>query len=590
MLSNAVDVDRFTPGRGAAAGRAGACCWAVTSTSRTSSSSACARSRVAARRASRGAAARHRQARRRPRAAGRRARPERRGRARRPVRAARRARAPAPRARLPAPQGQRSVSERRDRGDGVRRCRSSTRQAVAPSSSSGTRPASACRTPRAGSVSSRLPPRRSPTASSGCWPTCRATARPPGGAPWSASRSSLARPPRRAVRAARLVVGRHGRRRLPGGRRDSRRCGRAAWRDETRARLASRRSSDAAAPPRGRTSIRRQTALRIAVPREDVADAGAVAAADCPLGPPRRGDAPVQDHERRVVLDTRAAGAARARGARSPRPSARASRSRARAPRRIRRRARPAGGAGRSVCEMARFQSVSRPSVQRAVGQRPDGNPRGSAACPLMPSSSGRAASWRCDALEQVVGVDAVVVRKRDDVRPAGGATRRCGRARGPGAERRRTDLDARVARERVGDAVVVVLVDDEQTECDAGLVARATRAARRAPSLRPRWQRRGRTPGGVRSCARGYRPSPSAPGSLVTAEPLVSVVLATHDAVTTLGQAVASVLRQTPGGARARRRGRRLERRHPRVLGRGRRPACSSCCGTRSDAGSPPR
>ena len=295
--------------------------------------------------------------------------------------------------------------------------------------------------------------------------------------------------------------------------------------------------------------------------REDVADAGAVAPPECAAAP--RGSCLARDAGRRARGRTRCArrGGARERGARSPRPTATG----CPAPRPSASSKGPTRSTSsrrrKIVCEMARFHRCrARPGLL-LVGQRPDGTPSGSAACPLMPSRSGRSANARA--------TPRAARRGRRSRRP--GRRRRLPRARRsatlracerPGAEPSRDRVELRVSREDVCDAIVLVLIDDEQPGRDIRLVLERARCSAVQLGGRARaWRRRGRTwARPVRPRARGYRPSPSAPGSTVTSPPLVSVVLATHDAVRPSGRRWRAFCGRR-SRARARRRRRRVRR-----------------------------
>ena len=156
------------------------CCSAATRRRPTGSSSRLETFRHVARRAPDRAPARQRSARLRSGADTAPPRAPRRSRLPRRVHAGRRTRRLPPRAR-PAPhEGQRSVPDDGDRGDGMRRARSRTRRAAGQRSSSGTRRASASRTTTASTVTSRPRRRRSPPPCPGCSPSASGSQRPRG--------------------------------------------------------------------------------------------------------------------------------------------------------------------------------------------------------------------------------------------------------------------------------------------------------------------------------------------------------------------------------------------------------------------------
>ena len=150
------------------------------------------------------------------------------------------------------------------------------------------------------------------------------------------------------------------------------------------------------------------------------------------------------------------------------------------------------------------------------------------------------------DPREEIVGVRAVVVREGDDV---GGEVGQGGipRAREAAFRAKPDDLDPGMGLEDGGEPIVVVLIDDEEAkrsvrlplerlEQPSGLVHTIDRGENEVERGQPRLCHRGEAI--VRSRAR--------PPDLMPDRPLVSVVLAAHDAERFVLGAVESVLGQT--------------------------------------------
>ena len=174
-------------------------------------------------------------------------------------------------------------------------------------------------------------------------------------------------------------------------------------------------ASATAAPPSGRTNILATSARRIAVLAQDVADARAVAGAGSSGGRP--GVKASRRAARRARGRTRFARLrrARGRGSRSPRPMTRAVPSPRPSCSSNADELRPTDARRKIVNEIARFQRFSR--VTSAGARRPDGDERPLSprrARSVRPGSVDREAAR--DALEQIVRVDAVVVRERDEL------------------------------------------------------------------------------------------------------------------------------------------------------------------------------
>ena len=123
---------------------------------------------------------------------------------------------------------------------------------------------------------------------------------------------------------------------------------------------------------------------------------------------------------------------------------------------------------------------------------------------------------------------DAVVVRKRDDVGAGPGRAPRCERARDPRGERSRTSSRARWSGEYVVEAVVVVLVDEQDPE-GAVESGRSSEPSSRSSSA-------------TRSTVATTRSNEGSLGAAtrrtLTPVPLVSVLLAVHNDARYLGEA----------------------------------------------------
>ncbi len=273
--------------------------------------------------------------------------------------------------------------------------------------------------------------------------------------------------------------------------------------------------------------------VRAAYPcrREDPADARAVAAPERDELVGRAALHRVRDDERRVVLDPGARAAARGRRSRSPRPTTRAIPSRARAARRRLRRARRAHGGGRR-CARSPVPEVSRREHGR-VSLGHDGRP----AEPSLAAARPR------EAIEPVRRPRTAPRHARGD--PAGRRSRRrgtptrsalelrtaqrsCARER-PRVERRWSASSSGCAASSAGDAVVGVLVDDDEPEGAVRL--RLERVEQRSEGVGAVDRRDDEVEAEISS---GFRHRRRLPSRRPWLTPLVSVVLAARDAEAT--------------------------------------------------------
>ena len=453
-----------------------------------------------------------------------------------------------PRAPAPAHEGQRPVPERRARGDGVGpagrlpgerrhdragRRRGGHRRAPPRLASSGTSPPA--------------PEAMADAVSAGSWPIWPRSARPRGAAPSSDSRSRpgstvTPRSSRRSLGAQRCA-----RRRGPPDSPVTRPRSVRAWK-RARSRVAVRERDEHAAESGARASGHTRL-RRVAMLAEQVADRSAVPTTDRATLVGRAGAQWMHDDDRRVVLDARARDRSVRRGSRCPRRTTRRFPTRARA---LVERPDPFDDvcvAGRSTpsCRRARrcrgrAPAARPPSVGEAVARVVRRAPRQAVEARVRPANRSR------NAFEEIARIRAVVVRKADEI----GVDDREPGVTGAGESRgaRTQSISSTVPWcARIGArTVVVVLVDDDDAEVAVGSW-RASESSSASELRGPPERRddqveaeRRRLGHRKRLSARPPYPRPVSSAS----PPLVSVLVAAHDAGRYLAAAVGSVLRQT--------------------------------------------